>query len=77
VIIADGSFCNRFEPEDYDKLHAAARAAMEAEALREGILAQAEQNARELLTAVGIALGYQVEIATVSSWEIPAQVRAR
>ena len=71
VIIADGSFCNRFEPEDYDELHAAARASMEAEALRKGILAQAEQHARELLTAVGTALGYEVEVATVTSWEMP------
>lgn len=75
VIIADGSFCNRFEPEDYDKLHADARAAMEAEALSKGILAQAEQHARELLTAVGTALGYQVEIVAQSAWEpaLPAR----
>jgi hypothetical protein len=75
VIIADGSFCNRFEPEDYDKLHADARAAMEAEALQKGILAQAEQHARELLTAVATALGYQVEIVVPSAWEptLPAR----
>ena len=77
VLISDGSFCNRFEPEDYDKLHAAARAAMEAEALAKGILTQAEQHARELLTAVGTALGYQVEVATVTSWELPAEAPAR
>lgn len=68
VVVADGSFCNRFEPADYDILHTEARAAMEAEALRKGILAQAEAHARELLTAVGTALGYQVEIATTPSW---------
>ena len=68
VVVADGSFCNSFEPADYDILHADARAAMEAEALRKGILAQAEEHARELLTAVGTALGYQVEITTSPDW---------
>ncbi|HEY0711801.1 MAG TPA: DUF4230 domain-containing protein [Polyangia bacterium] len=62
VVVADGSVCNRFEPADYEKLHAEARGAMESEALGKGILTQAETHARELLTSVGSALGYEVEV---------------
>ncbi|HEY0709208.1 MAG TPA: DUF4230 domain-containing protein [Polyangia bacterium] len=62
VVVADGSVCNRFEPADYEKLHADARGAMESEALAKGILTQAESHARELLTSVGSALGYRVEV---------------
>jgi hypothetical protein len=64
VVVADGSVCNQFEPEDYEKLHADARAAAQAEALQKGILAKAEQHARDLVQAVAGSLGYEVEVKT-------------
>jgi hypothetical protein len=66
VVVADGSVCNQFEPEDYEKLHADARAAAQAEALQKGILAKAEQHAHDLVQAVAGSLGYEVEVRTRS-----------
>jgi hypothetical protein len=67
VVVADGSVCNQFEPSDYEKLNAEARAAAQAEALQKGILAQAEHHARELVEAIGSSLGYTVEVRTRTS----------
>jgi hypothetical protein len=74
VVVADGSVCNRFEPADYEKLHDDARGAMEREALAKGILGQAETHARELLTSVGTALGYEVKLSIARA---PADVERR
>ena len=62
VVVADGSVCNQFEPSDYEKLHAEARTAAQAEALQKGILTQAEQHARELIETVAGSLGYSTEV---------------
>jgi hypothetical protein len=61
-VVADGSICNRLEPEDYRRLHDEARAAVEREALKQGLLRQAEEHARELVRAVTRPFGYEVEI---------------
>ncbi len=64
LVVADGSICNRLEPEDYRRLHNEARAAVEREALKQGILRQAETHARELVQAVARPFGYEAEIQT-------------
>jgi hypothetical protein len=67
LVVADGSLCNRLEPSDYQKLHNEARAAVEREALNQGILQQAEAHARELVQAVTRPFGYEVEIQTTGT----------
>jgi hypothetical protein len=67
VVVADGSVCNRFEPSDYEKLHAEARTALQKEALKNGILRQAELHARELVQAVAAPLGWEVEVRVTRS----------
>jgi len=62
LVVADGSLCNRLEPGDYQKLHNEARSAVEREALKQGILRQAEDHARELVSAVARPFGYEVEV---------------
>jgi hypothetical protein len=64
VVVADGSVCNQWDPSDYEKLTAEARSAAQAEALQKGILAKAEQHARELVQAVAGSLGFAVEVRT-------------
>ena len=67
LVVADGSLCNRLEPSDYQKLHNEARAAVEREALNQGILQKAEAHARELVQAVTRPLGYEAEIQTTGT----------
>jgi hypothetical protein len=67
LVVADGSLCNRIEPSDYQKLHNEARAAVEREALNQGILQKAELHARELVQAVTRPLGYEAEIQTTGA----------
>jgi hypothetical protein len=62
LVVADGSLCNRLEPGDYQKLHNEARAAVEREALKQGVLQKAEAHARELVGAVTRPFGYEAEI---------------
>lgn len=62
LMVADGSLCNRLEPGDYKKLHDEARAAVEREALKQGVVQKAEAHARELLRAVTRPLGYEADI---------------
>ena len=64
VVVADGSVCNQWDPSDYEKLTAEARSAAQAEALQKGILAKAEQHARDLVQAVAGSLGFAVEVRT-------------
>jgi hypothetical protein len=66
VVVADGSQCNRLEAEDYQRLTNEARTAVERQALAGGILKQAESHARELVTALGGPLGYEVVVKTRS-----------
>jgi hypothetical protein len=67
LVVADGSLCNKLEPGDYQKLHNEARAAVEREALNQGLLQKAEANARELVQAVTRPLGYEAEIRTTGT----------
>jgi hypothetical protein len=62
LVVADGSICNRLEPSDYQRLHNEARAAVEREAIKQGILHQADAHARELVRAVTRPFGYEAEI---------------
>lgn len=62
LLIADGSLCNSLSPADYTRLHTDARNAVEAEALRAGVLGRAEAHARDLLAEVARPLGYVVEL---------------
>ncbi len=62
LVVADGSLCNPLEPDDYQKLHNEARLAVERAALQQGVLRQAEDHARELVTAVARPFGYEVEV---------------
>jgi hypothetical protein len=64
VIVADGSLCNQLEASDYQSLHAEARVAVERQALAGGILKRAEDQARELIRAVALPLGFEVEVRT-------------
>ena len=64
LVVADGSICNRLEPEDYRRLHNEARVEVEREALKQGILKQAEAHARELVQAVTRPFGYEAEIVS-------------
>ncbi len=61
LVVADGSVCNRIEPGDYQKLHQEARAAVEREALNQGVLEKADAHARELIRAVTRPFGYEAE----------------
>jgi hypothetical protein len=67
LVVADGSLCNRLEPGDYQKLHNEARAAVEREALNQGVLQKAEAHARELVQAVTRPFGYEAEIRTTGN----------
>jgi hypothetical protein len=67
VVVADGSVCNGFEPSDYEHLHVEARTALQQEALKNGILRQAELHARELVQAVATPLGFETEIRVAQS----------
>jgi hypothetical protein len=67
IIVADGSVCNRVEASDYQRLTADAREAVERQALAGGILKKAEDQARELIRALGGPLGYEVEVKTRAS----------
>jgi hypothetical protein len=64
IIVADGSVCNRLEASDYQRMTVEAREAVERQALAGGILKKAEDQARELIRAVGMPLGYEVEVKT-------------
>jgi hypothetical protein len=64
IIVADGSVCNRLEASDYQRLSGEAREAVERQALAGGILKKAEDQARELIRAVALPLGYEVEVKT-------------
>jgi hypothetical protein len=56
--------CNRLEASDYQRMTVEAREAVERQALAGGILKKAEDQARELIRAVGMPLGYEVEVKT-------------
>lgn len=60
VLVADGSLCNRFSPDDATSLQAEARRAIQQEAIEGGVLARAETHARELLEGVLRPLGYDL-----------------
>lgn len=72
VLVADGSVCNKIRPEDYQRLHAEAREAIQREALAGGILRRAEDHARQLLVEVLRPLGYSLEV-TVGSPPLSAR----
>jgi hypothetical protein len=63
MVVADGSVCNQVTPEDYARLSAEARQAIERQALDSGVLARAETHARDLLVEVARPLGYQVDVS--------------
>jgi hypothetical protein len=63
LVVADGSVCNQVTAEDYARLSAEARQAIEHQALGGGMLSRAESHARELLTEVARPLGYEVEVS--------------
>jgi hypothetical protein len=67
VVVADGSVCNHFEPSEYEHLHTEARTALQQEALKNGILRQAELHARELVQAVATPLGFEAEVRVAQS----------
>jgi hypothetical protein len=69
LVVADGSICNRVEPDDYSRMHTDVRAAIERDAIAGGVLARAEKRARELVDAVVRPLGFE---AVVTVGDAPA-----
>jgi hypothetical protein len=62
VLVADGSICNRLEAADYQRLNTEARATLQKQALDAGILAQAENHARELVKSIAAPFGFETEV---------------
>jgi hypothetical protein len=62
VMVADGSLCNRFTPNDATDLAREARRAIEDEALARGVLTRAESHARQLIEGVVRPFGYELAL---------------
>jgi hypothetical protein len=62
LVVADGSLCNRVGPDDYRRMHAEVRAAIEREAIERGVLTRAEEHARALVDAVVRPLGFDAHV---------------
>jgi hypothetical protein len=62
LVVADGSICNPIGSDDYVRMHAEVRSAIEREAISGGVLTRAEKRAHELVEAVVRPLGFDAVV---------------
>ncbi len=67
LVVADGSICNPVDFEDYTRLHAEARAALQRDAAASGVLTRAEVHARQLITEIVRPFGLEARVTIDST----------
>jgi hypothetical protein len=62
LVVADGSVCNPVSTDDYVRLHADARTALQRDALASGVLDRAEVHARQLIAEIVRPFGVEAQV---------------